>query len=111
MVDVVDVVVEKIATCGGYILRRAQLLGQGALHQAHDAVADKGAVGRIVVLWQVAQGQHVVGRFGQVANRVEQRAVQIEDCELRSHYFVRLIFQPMAATKIDIRGLTRLKMQ
>ena len=51
---------------------------------------------------------------GQVADRIEQRAVEIEDNQFRIHrtglLFFR-IFHPAAATISDMSGLTRLKTQ
>ena len=67
----VDVVLQKILAGGFDVLRRAQLLGQGALHEPHDPVADETAVVVVAVLRQVAQTEHVVAAHGQIAYRVE----------------------------------------
>ena len=76
--------------------------------------------------WQyssAAQGQNGVAGDGQIADRIEQRAVEVEDDQIgiysRFHnHCLRpaedaafLIFQPRAATHSDISGLTILKIQ
>ena len=59
---------------------------------------------------QAAQGQNGVAGDGQIADRIEQRAVEVED-DKRSFHFFRFMFQPTAATSSDISGETILKMQ
>ena len=63
------------------------LLGQGALHEPHYSVADETAIVVVTVLRQVAQAEHVVAAHGQIAYRVEQRAVEVEDDEFGFHAF------------------------
>ena len=74
------------------------------------AVSDEVAILLIGVLRKPPHGQYGIAGDGQVADRVEQRAVEVEDDEFGIH-FPFLIFQPMAATRSDISGETILKMQ
>ena len=81
------------------------------------------AVLLVGVLRKASQGQNGVAGDGQIADRIEQRAVEVEDDQIgiysRFHnHCLRpaedaalLIFQPRAATHSDISGLTILKMQ
>ena len=109
-VDVFGVVFHEVGAHRGDGFGRAQRLGQGAFHEPQDAVADEMTVFLIGVLRQSPHTQHGVARHGQIADRVEQRAVEVEDDE-RSFHFFRFMFQPTAATSSDISGETMLKMQ
>jgi len=78
-VDVVDIVLHEVGTRRRHVVGRTQLLGQRPLHKAQDAVADKVAILLVGVLRKPPQGQHGVAGNGQVADRIEQRAVEVED--------------------------------
>ena len=109
-VDVVDVVFHEVGPGRRHVFGRAQHLGQGPFDQTQDAVSDKVAILLVGVLRKPAQGQHGIAGDGQIADRVEQRAVEIEDDKFGIHCCF-LIFQPMAATSSDINGDTMLNMQ
>ena len=100
----------RIGTHECHVPGRPQRLGQGPFDEPHDAVADEMAVLLVGVLGKPPQGQHGVAGHGQVADGIEQRAVEVEDDEFGFHGF-RFIFQPTAATNSDISGETILKMQ
>ena len=87
------IVFDEIGPHEGDVLGRAQLLGQSALDEAHDAVADERAILLVGVLRKAPQGQHGVAGDGQVADRVEQRAVEVENHELGSHV-IRSFWSP-----------------
>ena len=122
-VDMLGIVFHEIGAHGRYGIGRTKLFGQRALHEPHDAVADEMAVLLVGVLRKAAQGQNGVAGDGQIADRIEQRAVEVEDDQIgiysRFHnHCLRpaedaafLIFQPRAATHSDISGLTILKIQ
>ena len=113
-VDMLRIVTHEVGPHERHVFRCAQLLGQGPLDEPHDAVSHETAVLPVGVLRQSAKGQHGVAGDGQVADRIEQRAVEIEDNQFRIHrtglLFFR-IFHPAAATISDMSGLTRLKTQ
>ena len=109
-VDVCGVVRHEVGPHEGDVLRRAQRLGQRPFDETHDAVPDEAAILLVGVLREPPHGQHGIAGDGQVADRIEQRAVEVEDDEFGIH-FPFLIFQPMAATRSDISGETILKMQ
>ena len=109
-VDVLGIVFHEIRTYRGDGLRRAQRFGQGPFHEPQNAVAHEMTVLLVGVLRQSPHTQHGVARHGQIADRVEQRAVEVED-DKRSFHFFRFMFQPTAATSSDISGETMLKMQ
>ena len=92
------------------VFRRTQRFGQRPFHQPHDAVADKMTVFLVGVLRKSPEGQHGVACDSQVPDRIEQRAVEVEDDEFGIHFF-RFIFHPTAATSSDISGETILKIQ
>src|SRR5699024_11122762 len=71
----------EIASHGVDRVRRAQCFGKCALHEPHDAVAYETTVVFVTVLRQSAQRQHGVATDGQIADRVEQRSVEIENSE------------------------------
>ena len=80
-VDAVGVVPYEVGAHERHVFGRAQRLGQRPLHEAHDAVADERAVLFEGVLRKAAQRQCGVAGDGQIADRVEQRAVEVEDDE------------------------------
>ena len=84
-VDVVDVVVEEILPRRLHVFGCAQILGQGPLHEAQDAVPHEMAILFVGVLLQAAQREHVVGADGKVAYGVEQRAVEVKYYETCLH--------------------------
>ena len=84
--------------------------GSGKARSTQNAVAHEMTVLLVGVLRQSPHTQHGVACHGQVADRVEQRAVEVEDDEFGFHFF-RFMFHPTAATSSDISGETMLKMQ
>ena len=80
-VDVRGVVLHEVAAHGGDGVGRSQGFGQGALHEAEDAVAYETAILLVGVLRQTPEGQCRVACDGQVADGVEQGAVEVEDRE------------------------------
>ena len=104
------IVLHEVGPHERHVFRCAQRLGERPLDESQNAVADKMAILLIGVLRKTAERQHGVAGDGQVADRVEQRAVEIEDDKFRIH-FADLIFQPTAATRSDMSGLTILKIQ
>lgn len=74
-VDMVDVVVHEVAPRRHDVIRRAQLLGQSPFDETRYAVADEMTVVVVAVFRQPAFAEHEVATFGEVAYRVEQRAV------------------------------------
>ena len=109
-VEVVGVVGYEVGPHQRHVFRRPQRLGQGPFDQPHDAVAHETAVGFVGVLRQSAQSERRVAGHGQVADRVDQRAVEIENRQSGFHD-LRRMRHPRAATRSDIRGLAMLKMQ
>ena len=109
-VDMFGVVAHEVSPHQRHVLGRAQRFGQGPFHQPHDAVAHEAAIFVVGVLRQSAQRQRGVACHGQVADGVEQRAVEVENRQFGLHRF--LWMRPStAATASDISGLTMLKMQ
>ena len=77
-VDMREIIRHEIAPHGVDRVGRAQCFGKCALHEPHDAVAYETTVVLVTVLRQSAQRQHGVATDGQIADRVEQRAVEVE---------------------------------
>ena len=122
-VDVRRIVGHEVGPHERHVLGRTQRLGQRTLHQAHDSVAHEAAIVLVGVLREPPHGQAGIARHGQIADGVEQRTVEIENHQFgirrlfHSQSFrppaqtALRIFQPAAATRSDISGLTILKMQ
>ena len=84
-VDVVDIVINKIASRRRHIFRRTQLLGQGTLHKAHNAVANKRAVVSKRMGRQTTLAKHLIASRCKVAYGVEQRSVEVKYNEFILH--------------------------
>ena len=80
-VDMREIIRHEIASHGVDRVGRAQCFGKCALHESHDAVAYETTVVLVTVLRQSAQRQHGVATDGQIADRVEQRSIEIENSE------------------------------
>ena len=72
------IIFHEIRAHGRDRIRRAELFGHRPLHEPHDAVAHEMAVFVIGMLRQAAHGQHGIACDSQVADRIEQRAVEVE---------------------------------
>ena len=84
-VDMFGIVSHEIRTHRRHRFRRAQLLGQRPFDQPHNAVADKTAILLIGMQGQSPRSQHMIAASRQIADRIEQRPVQVENHQFRIH--------------------------